>query len=107
MMRVVIVVLFVLAATASGAALFVARDPGESAPKLLPPTVTATLARERQFVERLFVSGTLVAREEAMVGAQIDGLRIVEVLAEDGDRVEKGQILARLDRSQLDALLAE
>ena len=107
MMRVVIVVLFVLAATASGAALFVARDPGESAPKLLPPTVTATLAREREFVERLFVSGTLVARDEAMVGAQIDGLRIVEVLAEDGDRVEKGQILARLDRSQLDALLAQ
>jgi HlyD family secretion protein len=101
------VVLFVLAATASGAALFVARDPGESAPKLLPPTVTATLAREREFVERLFVSGTLVARDEAMVGAQIDGLRIVEVLAEDGDRVEKGQILARLDRSQLDALLAQ
>jgi HlyD family secretion protein len=107
MMRVVIVVLFVLAATASGAALFVARDPGESAPKLLPPTVTATLAREREFVERLFASGTLVARDEAMVGAQIDGLRIVEVLAEDGDRVEKGQILARLDRSQLDALLAQ
>jgi RND family efflux transporter MFP subunit len=107
MMRVVIVVLFVLAATASGAALFVARDPGESVPKLLPPTVTAMPARERAFVERLFVSGTLVARDEAMVGAQIDGLRIVEVLAEDGDRVEKGQILARLDRSQLDALLAQ
>jgi HlyD family secretion protein len=107
MMRVVIVVLFVLAATASGAALFVARDPGESAPKLLPPTVTATLAHEREFVDRLFVSGTLVARDEAMVGPQIDGLRIVEVLAEDGDRVEKGQILARLDRSQLDALLAQ
>jgi len=107
MMRVVIVGLFVLAATASGAALFVARDPGESPPKPLPPTVTATPAREREFVDHLFVSGTLVARDEAMVGAQIDGLRIVEVLAEDGDRVEKGQILARLDRSQLDALLAQ
>jgi HlyD family secretion protein len=107
MMRVVIAVLCVLVATASGAALFVARDPGEAPPKLLPPTVTTTLARERTFVDRLFVSGTLVARDEAMVGAPIDGLRIVEVLAEDGDRVEKGQILARLDRSQLDALLAE
>ena len=107
MMRVVIVVLFVLAATASGAALLVARDPSESPPKLPPPAVTATQAREHQFVNRLFVSGTLVARDEAMVGAQIDGLRIVEVLAEDGDRVEKDQILARLDRSQLDALLAQ
>jgi HlyD family secretion protein len=107
MMRVVIVAVLVLAATASGATLFVGRDPGEAPPKLLPPTVTATPAREREFVNRLFVSGTLVARDEAMVGAQIDGLRIVELLAEDGDRVEKGQILARLDRSQLDALLAQ
>jgi HlyD family secretion protein len=107
MMRVVIVVVFVLAATASGAALFVTREPGEAPPRWLPPTVTATAAREREFVDRLFVSGTLVARDEAMVGAQIDGLRIVEVLVEDGDRVEKGQVLARLDRSQLDALLAE
>jgi HlyD family secretion protein len=107
MMRAAIVALFVLAATASGATLFATRDPGELPPRPLPPTVTATLAREREFVDRLFVSGTLVARDEALVGAQIDGLRIVAVLAEDGDRVEKAQILARLDRSQLDALLAQ
>ena len=75
--------------------------------KPLPPAVTVSPAREREFVEHLFVSGSLVARDEAMVGAQIDGLRIVELLAEDGDRVEKDQILARLDRSQLDALLAQ
>jgi HlyD family secretion protein len=73
----------------------------------LPPAVTVTAVREREFVERLFVSGSLVARDEALVGAQIDALRIVEWLAEDGDRVEKDQVLARLDRSQLDALLAE
>ena len=59
------------------------------------------------FVDRFFVSGTLVPRDEAMVGAQIDGLRIVELLADDGDHVTKGQVLARLDRTQLDALVAE
>jgi HlyD family secretion protein len=69
--------------------------------------VTVTQARERDFVDRLFVSGTLAARDEALVGAQIDGLRIVELLAEDGDWVEKAQVLARLDRSQLDALLSQ
>ena len=73
----------------------------------LPPAVTVQPARERTFVQRLFVSGSLVARDEAMVGAQIDGLRVVELLAEDGDRVAKDQVLARLDRSQLDALLAQ
>ena len=46
-------------------------------------------------------------REEAQVAARIDGLSIVELDAEDGDRVEAGQVLARLDRTQLDALLAE
>ena len=72
-----------------------------------PPAVTVTAAAKREFVDRLFVSGTLVAREEAMVGARIDALTIVELDAEDGDRVVKGQVLARLDRTQLDALLAE
>ncbi|MBV8764673.1 MAG: efflux RND transporter periplasmic adaptor subunit, partial [Hyphomicrobiales bacterium] len=57
--------------------------------------------------DRFFVSGTLVARDEAMVGAQIDGLRIVELRADDGDHVTQGEVLARLDRTQLDALVAQ
>jgi HlyD family secretion protein len=72
-----------------------------------PPAVTVVPATRRQFVDRLFVSGTLVAREEADVAARTDGLSIVEVDAEDGDHVRQGQVLARLDRSQLDAMLAE
>ncbi len=72
-----------------------------------PPAVTVVPATKREFVDRLFVSGTLVAREEAQVAARIDGLTIVELDAEDGDRVKEGQVLARLDRSQLDAMLAQ
>src|SRR5580698_5209960 len=72
-----------------------------------PPAVTVATAVKREFVDRLFVSGTLVAREEAQVAARIDGLSIVEVDAEDGDRVTEGQVLARLDRTQLDALMAQ
>src|SRR5271166_1599872 len=72
-----------------------------------PPAVSVAPAERREFVDRLFVSGTLVARDEAMVGARIDGLSIVELDAEDGDWVKAGQVLARLDRTQLDALLAE
>ena len=72
-----------------------------------PPAVSVAPAERREFVERLFVSGTLVARDEAMVGAPLDGLRLTEIFADDGDTVKKGQVLARLDRSQLDALLAE
>ena len=72
-----------------------------------PPAVTVVPAVKREFVDRLFVSGTLVAREEAQVAARIDGLSIVELDAEDGDRVKEGQVLARLDRTQLDALIAQ
>jgi multidrug efflux pump subunit AcrA (membrane-fusion protein) len=102
----------VAAAAAGGAVMLKQRSaPPASEPvkyaKPLPPAVTVSPARERTFVDRLFVSGSLVARDEALVGAQIDGLRVVELMAEDGDRVEKDQILARLDRSQLDALLAQ
>ena len=39
-----------------------------------PPAVTVAPAVKREFVDRLFVSGTLVAREEAQVAARIDGL---------------------------------
>ena len=72
-----------------------------------PPAVTVQPAERREFVERLFVSGTLVPREEAQVAARVDGLSIVELHAEDGDWVKAGQVLARLDRSQLDAMLAQ
>jgi RND family efflux transporter MFP subunit len=77
-------------------------------PRLVePPTVTVATAVQREFVDRLFFSGTLVAREEALVAARIDGLAIEELDAEDGDTVAAGQVLARLDRSQLDAELAQ
>src|SRR5947209_10191678 len=42
-----------------------------------------------------------------MVAPKIPDLTVIEVDAEDGDRVGKGQLLARLDRSQLDALVAQ
>jgi len=72
-----------------------------------PPAVTVVSAAPRDFVDRLFVSGTLTAREEVMIQAEIDGLAIVEIDAEDGDHVVAGQVLARLDRGQLDAELAQ
>ena len=72
-----------------------------------PPAVTVATAKRRGFVDRLFVSGTLVAREEAQVSARMDGVTIVELDAEDGDLVKAGQVLARLDSTQLEAQLAQ
>ena len=80
----------------------------EDAPhEVEPPAVSVIEAATRRFTDRLFVSGTLVAREEVMVAPKIPDLTVIEIDAEDGDHVTKGQLLARLDRSQLDAQLAQ
>jgi HlyD family secretion protein len=95
-------------APAKAAACPAATQSAVDQPRVIePPAVTFVPATKREFVDRLFVSGTLVAREEAQVAARIDGLAIVELHAEDGDRVKEGQVLARLDRTQLDALMAQ
>jgi HlyD family secretion protein len=74
------------------------------------PTVSVTTARVMPFTETILVTGSLIAREEVLVAPQIDGLRVAEVLAEEGETVEAGQVLARLNsdtlRAQLDQLEA-
>src|SRR5271156_1599840 len=84
-----------------------AADEDEAPRVVAPPAFTVTAAKTREFVDRLFVSGTLVAREEVQVSARIDALSIVEIDAEDGDVVKAGQVLARIDSTQLNAMLVE
>jgi RND family efflux transporter MFP subunit len=79
----------------------------EALREVAPPAVSVVKAETRRFTDRLFVSGTLTAREEVMVAPKIPDLTVVEIDAEDGDPVKKGQLLAKLDRSQLDAQLAQ
>jgi HlyD family secretion protein len=76
-------------------------------PRILGAAVTVVKAETQDFIERAHVTGSLVAREEIMVGPEIEGLRIVEVLADEGDRVKKGQTLARLVSDTLEAQLAQ
>ena len=71
------------------------------------PVVTTVTVAPREIVDHAIVSGTLVARDEAMVAPEIDGLRITDVLVEEGDHVDKGQVLARLSREMLDTQLAQ
>lgn len=81
----------------------------QSAPeqKLSGPTVSVHKVARGPIVEALTLGGTLVAREEILVAAQIDGLAITEILAEEGARVKEGQVLARLSRETLEAQLAQ
>ncbi|MFD1332951.1 efflux RND transporter periplasmic adaptor subunit, partial [Methylopila musalis] len=69
--------------------------------------VTVATAARREIVQTLALTGTLAPRDEILVGAQIDGLRLEAYLVETGDRVAAGKTLARLDRDMLDVALAQ
>ena len=71
------------------------------------PAVSVVAAEHGVLVQRVTLTGTYVAREEAMVVPQVDGLAITAVLVEEGDRVAAGQVLARLSRDAVDIALAQ
>ncbi len=73
----------------------------------LPPAVTVVKVTPAAFAETVTITGTLVAREEILVAPEIEGLRVVELAVDEGDRVKKGQILARLVSESLDAQMAQ
>ncbi|MGA0532446.1 efflux RND transporter periplasmic adaptor subunit [Hansschlegelia sp. KR7-227] len=76
-----------------------------AAPK--PPAITVATATRREIAETLVTTGTLVARDEILVGSQIDGLRLEAYLVDVGDHVEQGQVLARLDRDMVETQLVQ
>lgn len=73
----------------------------------LAPAVTVVRAAEREVVERAIVTGTLVPRDEILVAPEIEGLRLTEVLVEEGAVVRQGDVLARLSRDLLETTLAQ
>ena len=72
-----------------------------------PPAITVLTASRREVVETVVVTGSLVAQEEVVVGVDLDGQKIVELHADQGDMVKEGDILARLNRESLDVALAQ
>jgi len=83
----------------------------EPAPAAAPAPVTLSaenvaIVEDRTLQAGPEVSGTLRARRAAALRAEVSGA-VLEVLAQPGDRVKDGQLLARIDDSALaEALLA-
>jgi HlyD family secretion protein len=96
-----------IALGAASPALAAEAAPAGPVNTLAIPAVSVATAEPRELVETLTVSGTLIPRDELLVPAEIEGLRVTELLVDEGDTVEKGQILARLSRETLDAQLAQ
>ena len=77
-------------------------------------TVTATQATMSQWPVRLSANGNIAAWQDAIVGAEGNGLRLNEVRVNVGDQVRRGQVLAtfapdtlRAEKAQQSATVAE
>ena len=78
----------------------------EAAGQVLP-AVQVSEAASREMQRRVPVSGSLVARQEVVIHPKVNGYAVTELLADSGDRVEAGQVLARLQDQTLRAQLAQ
>ena len=92
---------------AAAVLLCLASLPSYAADAPRPPSVSVAIASVGTIAESAVLTGTLVPREEVMVSPQIDQLAIIEVRAEEGDTVQPGQVLARLQHDALDASAAQ
>ena len=74
-------------------------------PKASAPTqtVTVTEVKTTKIDNLLDVSGTVIAYERTPVMSQAAGLQIIEVFAERGDFVNRGQVLAKLNNKAISA----
>lgn len=70
-------------------------------------TVSVVAPVQTSFDRTIAATGTIAARDELIVGSDASGVRLMEVLAEVGTTVQKGQLLARADDAQLRAQLAQ
>ncbi|OKO82059.1 HlyD family efflux transporter periplasmic adaptor subunit [Bradyrhizobium sp. AS23.2] len=66
----------------------------DDAPK--GPAVTVLKVAKSCFSDIVEATGTIIAREETSVRPERPGLKVIEVLAEAGDTITAGQVLARL-----------
>jgi len=71
-----------------------------------PPSVSVVTAEATDFVETVMITGSFVPREEILVAPEVDGLRVLDIKVEEGDRVKKGDVMAELVTEQLEAQLA-
>jgi RND family efflux transporter MFP subunit len=80
-----------------------------------PALVVQTVRPQRSDItDTLSANGSIAAWQEALIGAEVNGLRIAEVRADVGDTVRRGQVLAifstdtvRADLASAQAALAE
>ena len=80
------------------------KKPAASKPALTVSTVQPMM---RELPLRLPANGSITAWQEAIIGSEANGLRLVSVNANVGDKVAKGQVLATFATEQVGAEVAQ
>lgn len=102
--RTVAALLLALGVTLGPEQTLQARPPGPPGPTAKTAlTVTPTSPRQLRWPIQLDASGTIVAWQEAIIGSETGGLRIIALHADVGDRVRRGQLLTELSRDAVEA----
>ncbi|TPE64047.1 efflux RND transporter periplasmic adaptor subunit [Sandaracinobacter neustonicus] len=94
-----------LLALGIGYMLFAGADANPPAALQAHPALTVAVARPRfeTWPDTLSASGVIAPWEEASIGTQIGSYQLIEVRANVGDQVRRGQLLARLNPALLRA----
>ncbi len=80
------------------------KDAGPTGPPVVQ--VVAVEARRQPVAETLSLVGSVAAKEMVDIKSETDGV-VQEIRFQEGQRMEKGQLLVQLDESKLAATLAE
>lgn len=67
-------------------------------------SVAGMILKASQIDDKIYATGTLLANEEVELSPETSG-RIIGIYFEEGSRVSKGQLLAKIDNSELNAQL--
>ncbi|QLG88576.1 efflux RND transporter periplasmic adaptor subunit [Chitinibacter bivalviorum] len=73
------------------------------------PVLTVSLIKPKtvEWAQNISANGNVVAWQESQIGTEVGGLRLIEVNAQVGDVVKKGQVLARYNDETMQAELAQ
>jgi HlyD family secretion protein len=66
------------------------------------PSIRVVAAENREIIDAISATGSIMPRNEAQIGADVSGLMVEELFFDVGDSVKKGDRLARLDRTNLE-----
>ena len=90
-------------------AAVVQADSKEKKVEAAKPVLTVSLVKPKtiEWAQTVVANGNVVAWQESLIGIEIGGVRLLELNAQVGDTVKKGQLLARFNDETVQAEVAQ